>query len=93
MRGGDVGNNRSESSSTNTGVIRSLPWKKKTMITAFRFMKENIRKKKSSRVGGPVVRTSPSKAGVAVSVPGPGIRCLVTKKPKHKLEAILQQIQ
>jgi len=44
-------------------------------------------------VGGPVVRMSPSKAGVAVSIPNPGIRCLVTKKPKHKLEAILQQIQ
>ena len=39
--------------------------------------------------GGPVVKTSPSNAGDRSSIPW----CLAAKKPKHKTEAILQQIQ
>ena len=43
--------------------------------------------------GGPVVKTSPSNAGGAGSIPGRGAKidptCLAAKKPKHKTEAIL----
>ena len=45
--------------------------------------------------GSPVVKTSPSNAGGAGSIPGlrAKISCLEAKKPKHKPEAILYQIQ
>ena len=42
--------------------------------------------------GAPVVRTSPSSAGGAVSIPGQGGKIahnLTTKKPKDKTETIL----
>ena len=42
--------------------------------------------------GGPVVKTSPSKAGGAGSIPGWGAMtptCLLAKKPKQKTEAVL----
>ena len=40
----------------------------------------------------PVVKTSPSNTGHVGSIPGLELS-LETKKPKHKTEAILQQIQ
>ena len=41
--------------------------------------------------GGPVVKTSPSNAGGAGSIPGGELRStwLTAKKPKHRTEAIL----
>ena len=46
--------------------------------------------------GGPVVMTSPSKAGGVGSIPGEGPKiphASQPKKPKHKTEAMLYQIQ
>ena len=40
-----------------------------------------------------VVKTSPSKAEGSGSIPGLGDKILHAKKPKHKTEAIFQQIQ
>ena len=46
--------------------------------------------------GDPVVKTSPSDAGSVDSIPGQGGKTpqdLEPKKPKHRTETILQQIQ
>ena len=46
--------------------------------------------------GGPVVKTLPSSAGVVGLIPGQGAKmphASWPKRPKHKTEPILQQIQ
>ena len=46
--------------------------------------------------GGPVIKTSPSNAGGARSIPGQGAMIPLasqSKTPTHKTEAILQQTQ
>ena len=46
--------------------------------------------------GSPAVETSPSNAGDADLIPGQGAKiptCLAAKNPKHKTEAIMQQVQ
>ena len=39
--------------------------------------------------GGPLVKSSPSNAGGAGSIPGWGAKTLGAKKSKHKMEAVL----
>ena len=46
--------------------------------------------------GGPVVKTLLSNTGDVCWIPAQGAKiptCLIAKKPKHKMEAILNQIQ
>ena len=47
-------------------------------------------------LGGPLVKTSPSNAGGSGSIPGQGAKFPCAsgpKNPKHKTEAIMEQIQ
>ena len=53
---------------------------------------QKVRRRYRDLPGGPVVKTSPSSAGGAGSIPGRGARiphASGPRKPKHKTEAIL----
>ena len=54
-------------------------------------MKKKFKQKAMERdfPGNPVVKTSPPRAGGGSLIPGPDPTCLVTKRPKDKIAALL----
>ena len=74
------------------GNISNTPPKYKGRGRKKQFQKPILKQLAGDFPGGQVVKTWPSNAGGAGSIPGRGAKiptCLEAKKPKHKTEAIL----